>query len=34
MNAFAIETIMLLPYVYWLKLMQAHQEYFEDLIYA
>jgi hypothetical protein len=34
MNAFAIETIMLLPYVYWLKLMQAHTEYFEDLIYA
>jgi hypothetical protein len=34
MNAFAIETIMLLPHVYWLKLLQAHQEYFEDLIYA
>jgi hypothetical protein len=34
MNTFAIETIMLLPYVYWLKMMKAHQEYFEDLIYA
>lgn len=32
MNAFAIETVLLLPYVYWLKMLQAHQEYFEDLV--
>jgi hypothetical protein len=31
MKAFAIETVLLLPYVYWLKLLQAHQEFMEDL---
>jgi hypothetical protein len=34
MTTFAIETVLLLPYVYWLKLMQAHTEFYEDLIYA
>lgn len=31
MNAFAFETLLLLPYVYWLKLLQAHNEFYEDL---
>jgi hypothetical protein len=34
MNAFAIEAFLLLPYVYWLKMLQAHQEFTEDLIYV
>lgn len=34
MNAFVIEAFMLLPYIYWRKLMQAHTEFYEDLIYV
>ena len=30
-NAFAFEAALLLPYVYWLKLLQAHNEFMEDL---
>jgi hypothetical protein len=33
-DLFTLEACMLLPYVYWLKLMQAHTEFYEDLIYA
>ncbi|MGY3589341.1 hypothetical protein ACVIF9_008018 [Bradyrhizobium sp. USDA 4350] len=29
-----MEAIMLLPYIYWRKLMQAHHEFYEDLIYV
>lgn len=31
MNTFAFEAALLLPYVYWLKLLQAHNEFMEDL---
>lgn len=31
MNAFAFEAFLLMPYVYWLKLMQAHNEFIEDM---
>lgn len=31
MLMFEIEAAMLLPYVYWLKMMQAHVEFMEDL---
>jgi hypothetical protein len=31
---FMLEASMWLPYVYLLKLMQAHQEFYEDLFYV
>lgn len=32
LDLFALEAALLLPYIYLLKLMQAHQEFYEDLI--
>jgi hypothetical protein len=31
MLMFTIEAAMLMPYVYWLKLLQAHNEFMEDM---
>jgi hypothetical protein len=31
MNEFVFEAALLMPYVYWLKIMQAHQEFCDDL---
>lgn len=32
--AFVMEAACLLPLIYFMKMMQAHQEFYEDLIYA
>jgi hypothetical protein len=34
MEKFAFEALLLMPYIYWRKMRQAHQEFYEDLIYA
>jgi hypothetical protein len=34
MNEFVLEALWWLPYIYYRKLMQAHQEFIEDLIYV